>query len=208
MRNKQLFFCWGILVVYNFGFILLFLYMFCELVIGVWEGKYNFFCQGICIVGELDMKIICVFWWYYFFKFIEFMDIFFFILCKNNYQIMVLYVYYYVLMLNIWWFVMNWVFCGYFYFGVIFNSFIYVFMYFYYGLLLVFFMCLYFWWKKYIIQGQLFQFVLIIIQISCGVIWLCIFFFGWLYFQIGYMIFLIVFFINFYIQIYNKKGVF
>ena len=45
------------------------------------------------------------------------------------------------------------------------------------------------------------QFVLTIIQTSCGVIWPCAFPLGWLYFQIGYMISLIALFTNFYIQV-------
>lgn len=40
------------------------------------------------------------------------MDTFFFILRKNNHQITVLHVYHHATMLNIWWFVMNWVPCG------------------------------------------------------------------------------------------------
>lgn len=45
------------------------------------------------------------------------------------------------------------------------------------------------------------QFVLTIIQTSCGVVWPCTFPLGWLYFQIGYMISLIALFTNFYIQV-------
>lgn len=45
------------------------------------------------------------------------------------------------------------------------------------------------------------QFVLTIIQTSCGVVWPCTFPLGWLYFQIGYMISLIVLFTNFYVQV-------
>nr|XP_060471740.1 elongation of very long chain fatty acids protein 5 isoform X3 [Panthera onca] len=180
MKNRQPFSCRGILVVYNLGLTLLSLYMFCE--------------------------IIRVLWWYYFSKLIEFMDTFFFILRKNNHQITVLHVYHHASMLNIWWFVMNWVPCGHSYFGATLNSFIHVLMYSYYGLSSVPSMRPYLWWKKYITQGQLLQFVLTIIQTSCGVIWPCSFPLGWLYFQIGYMISLIAFFTNFYIQTYNKKG--
>lgn len=206
MKNRQPFSCRGILVVYNLGLTLLSLYMFCELVTGVWEGRYNFFCQGTRSAGEADMKIIRVLWWYYFSKLIEFMDTFFFILRKNNHQITVLHVYHHASMLNIWWFVMNWVPCGHSYFGATLNSFIHVLMYSYYGLSSVPSMRPYLWWKKYITQGQLLQFVLTIIQTSCGVIWPCSFPLGWLYFQIGYMISLIALFTNFYIQTYNKKG--
>ncbi|MXQ97816.1 hypothetical protein E5288_WYG013834 [Bos mutus] len=207
MKTRQPFSCRGILVVYNLGLTLLSLYMFCELVTGVWEGQYNFFCQGTRSGGEADMKIIRVLWWYYFSKLIEFMDTFFFILRKNNHQITVLHVYHHASMLNIWWFVMNWVPCGHSYFGATLNSFIHVLMYSYYGLSSIPSMRPYLWWKKYITQGQLLQFVLTIIQTSCGVIWPCTFPLGWLYFQIGYMISLITLFTNFYIQTYNKKGV-
>lgn len=56
--------------------------------------------------------MINVLWWYYFSKLIEFMDTFFFILRKNYHQITFLHVYHHFTMLNIWWFVMNWVPCG------------------------------------------------------------------------------------------------
>ncbi|XP_032196159.1 elongation of very long chain fatty acids protein 5 isoform X3 [Mustela erminea] len=230
MKNRQPFSCRRILVVYNLGLTLLSLYMFCEvgrvqprqssplsshpteeqglpssrLVTGVWENSYNFFCQGTHSAGEADMKIIRVLWWYYFSKLIEFMDTFFFILRKNNHQITVLHVYHHATMLNIWWFVMNWVPCGHSYFGATLNSFIHVLMYSYYGLSSVPSMRPYLWWKKYITQGQLLQFVLTIIQTSCGVIWSCTFPLGWLYFQIGYMISLIALFTNFYIQTYKN----
>lgn len=46
------------------------------------------------------------------------MDTFFFILRKNNHQITVLHVYHHATMLNIWWFVMNWVPCGHCKYGV------------------------------------------------------------------------------------------
>ncbi|EHB10085.1 Elongation of very long chain fatty acids protein 5 [Heterocephalus glaber] len=230
MKNKQPFSCRGILVVYNLGLTLLSLYMFVEvsemkfkensdvepgiqlflflfqLVTGVWESRYNFFCQGTRCAGESDMKIIRVLWWYYFSKLIEFMDTFFFILRKNSYQITVLHVYHHASMFNIWWFVMNWVPCGHSYFGATLNSFIHVLMYSYYGLSSIPSMRPYLWWKKYITQGQLIQFVLTIIQTTCGVIWPCTFPLGWLYFQIGYMISLIILFMNFYNETYNKKG--
>ncbi|KAG2467050.1 ELOV5 protein, partial [Polypterus senegalus] len=112
MHNRQAFSCRTLLVLYNLGLTLLSLYMFIELVTGVWQGGYNFFCQDTHSGGEADMKIIRVLWWYYFSKLIEFMDTFFFILRKNNHQITILHTYHHGTMLNIWWFVMNWVPCG------------------------------------------------------------------------------------------------
>ncbi|KAK3573635.1 hypothetical protein QTP86_029980 [Hemibagrus guttatus] len=225
MKNRQPFSCRGLLVVYNLALTLLSLYMFYELVTAVWQGGYNFFCQDTHSGGEADNRIINVLWWYYFSKLIEFMDTFFFILRKNNHQITFLHIYHHFTMLNIWWFVMNWVPCGHFvleagkmgkrkdlrefdkaYFGATFNSFIHVLMYSYYGLSAIPAIQPYLWWKKYITQGQLVQFVLTMIQTSCAVVWPCGFPKGWLYFQISYMITLIIFFSNFYIQTYKKKG--
>lgn len=60
----------------------------------------------------VSSQVIKVLWWYYFSKLIEFMDTFFFILRKNNRQITFLHIYHHASMLNIWWFVMNWIPCG------------------------------------------------------------------------------------------------
>uniref|UniRef100_A0A8C5QFB0 Elongation of very long chain fatty acids protein n=1 Tax=Leptobrachium leishanense TaxID=445787 RepID=A0A8C5QFB0_9ANUR len=162
---------WGILVVYNISLTLLSLYMFYELVTGLWEGGHNFFCQDTHSGGDADMKIICVLWWYYFSKLIEFMDTFFFILRKNSHQITVLDVYHHASLLNIWWFVMNWVPCGHSYFGATLNSFIHVLMFSYYGLSAIAAMRPYLWWKKYITQCQLTQCVLTMTQTSCAMVW-------------------------------------
>nr|AGR45588.1 fatty acyl elongase [Clarias macrocephalus x Clarias gariepinus] len=206
MRNRQPFSCRGILVLYNLALTFLSFYMFYELVAGVRQGGYNFFCQDTHSGGEADNRIIHVLWRYYFSKLIEFMDTFFFIMRKNNHQITFLHVYHHSTMLNIWWFVMNWVPCGHSYFGATFNSFIHVLMYSYYGLSAIPAIRPYLWWKKYITQGQLIQFVLTMIQTSCAVVWPCGFPKGWLYFQISYMITLIIFFSNFYKQTYKKRG--
>uniref|UniRef100_A0A8C5PPU4 Elongation of very long chain fatty acids protein n=1 Tax=Leptobrachium leishanense TaxID=445787 RepID=A0A8C5PPU4_9ANUR len=192
-------------MVYNISLTLLSLYMFFELVTGLWEGGHNFFCQDTHSGGDADMKIIRVLWWYYFSKLIEFMDTFFFILRKNNHQITVLHVYHHASMLNIWWFVMNWVPCGHSYFGATLISFIHVLMYSYYGLAAIPAMRPYLWWKKYITQCQLTQCVLTMTQTSCAMVWRCAFPMGRLYFQNCYMVSLIILFANFYIQTFSEK---
>ncbi|KAM9808566.1 very long chain fatty acid elongase 5 isoform 1-T1 [Syngnathus typhle] len=204
MKHRQAFSCKGLLVVYNMGLTLLSLGMFYQLVSAVWNSSYNLYCQNTYSAPEVDNKIMNVLWWYYFSKSIEFMDTFFFILRKNNHQITVLHVYHHVSMLNIWWFVINWLPCGHSYFGPTFNSFVHVVMYSYYGLSAIPAVRPYLWWKKYITQLQLIQFFLTMLQTLCAIIWPCGVPFGWLYFQIVYMITLIVFFSNFYIQTYKK----
>uniref|UniRef100_A0A669DP75 Elongation of very long chain fatty acids protein n=2 Tax=Oreochromis TaxID=8139 RepID=A0A669DP75_ORENI len=189
MKHRQPYSCRAVMVFYNLGLTLLSFYMFYE-------------------VNELKHSrvVINVLWWYYFSKLIEFMDTFFFILRKNNHQITFLHLYHHASMLNIWWFVMNWIPCGHSYFGASLNSFIHVVMYSYYGLSAIPAIRPYLWWKKYITQLQLIQFFLTVTQTTLAVIWPCGFPIGWLYFQISYMFTLIILFMNFYIQTYKKSG--
>uniref|UniRef100_A0A8C7CFK3 Elongation of very long chain fatty acids protein n=1 Tax=Oncorhynchus kisutch TaxID=8019 RepID=A0A8C7CFK3_ONCKI len=191
MRHRHPVSCRGLLLVYNLGLTIL-PYMFYEMVSAVWHGDFNLFCQDTHSAGETDTKII------------NFMDTFFYILRKNNHQITFLHIYHHASMLNIWWFVMNWVPCGHSYFGASLNSFIHVLMYSYYGLSAVPALRPYLWWKKYITQVQLIQFFLTMSQTICAVIWPCDFPRGWLYFQIFYVVTLIALFSNFYIQTYKK----
>nr|AER58183.1 Elovl5 [Solea senegalensis] len=206
MQHRQPYSCRGLLVLYNLGLTLLSFYMFYELVSAVWHGGYNFYCQDIHSAPEVDKKVIKVLWWYYFSKVIEFMDTFFFILRKNNHQITFLHIYHHASMLNIWWFVMNWIPCGHSYFGASINSFVHVVMYSYYGLSAIPAVRPYLWWKRYITQLQLIQFFLTVFHTMSAVIWPCGFPMRWLYFQISYMVTLIILFANFYIQTYKKRS--
>ncbi|XP_061914243.1 elongation of very long chain fatty acids protein 5 isoform X1 [Entelurus aequoreus] len=204
MRHRQPYSCRGLLVFYNAGQTLLSLCMFYQLVAAVWQGSYDFYCQDTHSSQEADDKIMNVLWWYYFSKFIEFMDTVFFILRKNNHQITFLHVYHHATMFNIWWFVMNWLPCGHTYFGPCLNSFVHTVMYSYYGLSAIPSIRPYLWWKKYITQLQLVQFLLTVLQTMCAVIWPCGLPLGWLYFEISYMLSLVFFFSNFYYQTYKK----
>nr|BBL33560.1 elongation of very long chain fatty acids protein 5 [Gymnachirus melas] len=206
MKHRQPYSCRGLMVVYNLGLTLLSLYMFYELVGAVWHGDYNFYCQNTYSAPEVDQKIINVLWWYYFSKLIEFMDTFFFILRKNNHQLTFLHIYHHASMLNIWWFVMNWIPCGHSFFGATLNSFVHVVMYSYYGLSAIPAMRPYLWWKRYITQLQLIQFFLTVAHTVCGTMWPCGFPMSWMVFQISYMVTLIILFSNFYTQTYKKHS--
>nr|ANN11902.1 polyunsaturated fatty acid elongase Elovl5 [Siganus guttatus] len=206
MKNRPAYSCRGLMVIYNLGLTLLSFYMFYELGCAIWFGGYNFYCQNTYSLPEMDNKVMRVLWWYYFSKLIEFMDTFFFILRKNNHQITFLHIYHHASMFNIWWFVMNWIPCGQTYFGASLNSFVHVVMYSYYGLSAIPALRPYLWWKKYITQLQLVQFFLTMFQTYCAVLWPCGFPIGWLYFQISYMVTLVILFSNFYIQTYKKRS--
>ncbi|XP_054886156.1 elongation of very long chain fatty acids protein 5 [Poeciliopsis prolifica] len=205
MKHRQPYSCRGLMVLYNLGVTCLSFYMWYELATSAWYGGYNFYCQNTYSAPEVDEKIISVLWWYYFSKLVEFIDTFFFILRKNNHQITFLHVYHHASMLNIWWFVMNWIPCGHSYFGSSLNSFVHVVMYSYYCLAAIPALRPYLWWKRYITQLQLIQFCLTVMQTALAVVWPCGFPMRWLYFQISYMFSFIVLFTNFYVQTYKKR---
>nr|ALE14477.1 polyunsaturated fatty acid elongase 5 [Boleophthalmus boddarti] len=206
MKNRPPFSCRGLLLIYNVGLTLLSIYMFWELASAAWYGSYSVYCQNTHSAPDIiNIKVMKALWWYYFSKLIEFMDTFFFILRKNNHQITFLHIYHHTTMLNIWWFVLNWIPCGHSFFGATVNSFVHVVMYSYYGLSSIPAMRPYLWWKKYLTQLQLIQFFLTVAQSSFAIIWPCGFPLGWTYFQICYMFTLIVFFTNFYFQTYKKR---
>uniref|UniRef100_A0A2K6FIB3 Elongation of very long chain fatty acids protein n=1 Tax=Propithecus coquereli TaxID=379532 RepID=A0A2K6FIB3_PROCO len=86
------------------------------------------------------------------------------------------------------------------FFGPTLNSFIHILMYSYYGLSVFPSMHKYLWWKKYLTQAQLVQFVLTITHTMSAVVKPCGFPFGCLIFQSSYMLTLVILFLNFYIQ--------
>ncbi|XP_065441029.1 very long chain fatty acid elongase 2 isoform X2 [Chrysemys picta bellii] len=179
MKNRPAFSLRGHLIVYNLGVTVLSLYMLIE--------------------------VAKVLWWYYFSKAIEFMDTIFFVLRKKNSQITFLHVYHHATMFNIWWCVLNWIPCGQSFFGPTLNSFIHVLMYSYYGFSVIPSMRKYLWWKKYLTQAQLIQFLLTIIHTLSAAVKPCGFPFGCLMFQSSYMATLVILFINFYIKTYQKR---
>ncbi|KAK7930774.1 hypothetical protein WMY93_007169 [Mugilogobius chulae] len=207
MKDRPPVSCRGLLLIYNVGLTLLSVYMFWELSSAAWHGSYSLYCQNTHSAPEADTKVMKALWWYYFSKLIEFMDTFFFILRKNNHQITFLHIYHHSTMFNIWWFVMNWIPCGHSFFGATINCFVHIIMYSYYGLSSIPAMRPYLWWKKYLTQMQLIQFFLTVSQSFCAIIWPCGFSIGWTWFQICYMLTLIMLFTNFYFQTYKKRVV-
>ncbi|KAM9436105.1 very long chain fatty acid elongase 2 isoform 2-T2 [Clarias gariepinus] len=91
------------------------------------------------------------------------------------------------------------------FFGPTLNSFIHVLMYSYYSLSTIPSMQKYLWWKRYLTQAQLVQFILTITHTLSAVVFPCGFPLGCLLFQSSYMVTLVILFINFYMQAYRRK---
>ncbi|XP_043921333.1 elongation of very long chain fatty acids protein 2 isoform X2 [Protopterus annectens] len=206
MKNRPAFSLQKLLIGYNLAVMLLSLYMLIELILSTWEGRYNLQCQNLNSSGNADIRVAKVLWWYYFSKAIEFMDTIFFVLRKKNNQISFLHVYHHATMFNIWWCVLNWIPCGQSFFGPTLNSFIHVLMYCYYGLSAIPSMHKYLWWKKYLTQAQLIQFVLTITHTLSAAVYPCGFPLGCLIFQSSYMTTLVILFVNFYLKAYKKRS--
>ncbi|XP_026121034.1 very long chain fatty acid elongase 2 isoform X1 [Carassius auratus] len=205
MRNRPAYSLKHILLLYNFSLTILSLYMLVELISSVWSAGYRLQCQGLHEAGEADIRVAKVLWWYYFSKLIEFLDTIFIVLRKKNNQISFLHVYHHASMFNIWWCVLNWIPCGQSFFGPTLNSFIHILMYSYYGLSTIPSMHKYLWWKRYLTQAQLVQFLLTITHTISAWVVPCGFPLGCLKFQTFYMFTLVALFVNFYMQTYRKR---
>uniref|UniRef100_A0A672QR43 Elongation of very long chain fatty acids protein n=1 Tax=Sinocyclocheilus grahami TaxID=75366 RepID=A0A672QR43_SINGR len=205
MKNRPPYSLKHVLLLYNFSLTMLSLYMLVELISSVWSAGYRLQCQGLHESGEADIRVAKVLWWYYFSKLIEFLDTIFIVLRKKNNQISFLHVYHHASMFNIWWCVLNWIPCGQSFFGPTLNSFIHILMYSYYGLSTIPSMHKYLWWKRYLTQAQLVQFLLTITHTVSAWVVPCGFPLGCLKFQTFYMCTLVALFVNFYMQTYRKR---
>ncbi|XP_028822731.1 very long chain fatty acid elongase 2 [Denticeps clupeoides] len=205
MKNRPAYSLKNVLLAYNFCVTMLSFYMLVELISSTLAAGYRLQCQALFEAGDGDVRVAKVLWWYYFSKLIEFLDTIFFVLRKKNSQITFLHVYHHASMFNIWWCVLNWIPCGQSFFGPTLNSFIHVLMYSYYGLSTIPSMHKYLWWKRYLTQAQLVQFVLTITHTLSAAVLPCGFPMGCLLFQTSYMMTLVILFVNFYIQTYRKR---
>jgi len=151
------------------------------------------------------MEWLGSFGFFYISKLVEFLDTGFMILRKKNDQISFLHVYHHIMTYGLWWIGAKYVPGGDAFFSAMLNSWVHLIMYLYYlmsslGIRDV-------WWKKYLTQIQMIQFVVNIIHALYGIIidvdcpfpkWM-----GWSH--LFYMVSLLILFGNFYIKAYNER---
>ncbi|XP_076810263.1 very long chain fatty acid elongase 4-like [Clavelina lepadiformis] len=206
MQNVPAFRLRGILLCYNTALVFLSAYMFYEFLVASYLAEYNLFCQPVDYsTSPLAIRMAKVCWWYFISKYIELLDTVFFILRKKFNQVSFLHVYHHSTMLINWWLGVKYVAGGQSFFIGMLNSFVHIIMYTYYAL-----SCFgptvqkYLWWKKYLTVLQLVQFGAIFVHCFHN-LWTECDFPDWLNGIVcGYMISLILFFLNFYIQSYLK----
>ncbi|CAF1177506.1 unnamed protein product [Adineta ricciae] len=151
---------------------------------------------------RMDRKSACeVCWLYFMMKIIDLVDTIIFVLRKKDNQITFLHVYHHLTMVFFGWYGTMYVAGGQSLFIVIINSFIHVIMYAYYGLSA----CgsriqKYLWWKRYLTQAQITQFVMVLIHSAVNFLTPCNYakIFDVSFFLYGVSI--LTLFLNFYLQ--------
>lgn len=198
-----------LLVVYNFALVALSAYIFYEMAAVAYLRNFGLFCQAINYDNtEIGIREANASWWYFFSKVIELLDTVFFILRKKNNQVTFLHVYHHSTMMVICWYVAKYIPGGEKFFNGGFNSLVHVFMYSYYGLAAMGpGMQKHLWWKRYLTEFQLLQFVCVNIRAIGS------FFTGpceyprWINaFALCYSTSLLCLFLNFYLKSYKKKS--
>ncbi|GFS17137.1 elongation of very long chain fatty acids protein [Elysia marginata] len=209
MEGRAAFSMTPLLVVYNFALVILSAYILYEMVAVAIIQKYGLWCQAINYDNtEIGIREANASWWYFFSKVIELLDTVFFILRKKNNQVTFLHVYHHSTMMVICWYVAKYIPGGEKFFNGGFNSLVHVFMYSYYALAAMGpGMQKHLWWKRYLTEFQLLQFVCVNIRAVGS------FFTGpceyprWVnLFALFYSTSLLGLFLNFYLKSYKKKS--
>uniref|UniRef100_W5NKC3 Elongation of very long chain fatty acids protein 4 n=1 Tax=Lepisosteus oculatus TaxID=7918 RepID=W5NKC3_LEPOC len=205
VQNREPFQLRSILIVYNFGMVILNFFICKELFLAARAAGYSYICQPVNYSDDPnEVRIAAALWWYYVSKGVEYLDTVFFILRKKFNQVSFLHVYHHCTMFTLWWIGIKWVAGGQSFFGAHMNAFIHVIMYLYYGLAA----CgpkiqKYLWWKKYLTIIQMIQFHVTIGHTALSLYIDCPFP-KWMHWAlIAYAVTFIVLFANFYYQTYR-----
>ncbi|KAL7013100.1 hypothetical protein ACKWTF_015193 [Chironomus riparius] len=197
-----------LLIIYNFLQTIWSCYLFWEIGMAGWFGRYNWRCEPFDPSNdEYAVRMARAFYLFYLSKFFEFFDTFFFILRKRFDLISMLHIAHHgTVPFTLWWCV-KFLPGGHQTIFGFFNSFVHIFMYLYYMLAAMGpKMRKYLWWKKYLTILQMTQFVVVLahslqlfFQNPCnfpmiGVYNSC--------FQAGLFLCL---FLNYYFQEYSRK---
>ncbi|ODM91749.1 Elongation of very long chain fatty acids protein 4 [Orchesella cincta] len=207
MENRRPYTLRNVLKIYNFVQVMISGYMFKEFVISAWQSSYSLQCQPVDRSNSPQaVRMAAACWWFFFSKVIDLLDTVFFILRKKNSQVTFLHVYHHGSMILNWWLAGKYFPGGQIFFQCTCNSFVHVVMYTYY-FLSAFGPAVqkYLWWKRYLTQLQLIQFLAIIVHLIYGMSRTCDFPFVLNCYIIIYCITLISLFTNFYIEAYQHQ---
>ncbi|KAI8773241.1 elongation of very long chain fatty acids protein 2 [Biomphalaria glabrata] len=198
-----------LLVAYNFAMVIWSFCMCLELVIVLAKSNQSLLCRPVKTDVEIGLREARLGWWCFMSKIAELLDTVFFIVRKKNNQLSFLHVYHHSSMVLICWYFIKYLPGGEKLYNGGINSFVHVIMYTYYGLSAMGpHYQKYIWWKRYLTQFQICQFVCISLR--------CIgtFFYGpceypkWT--NVGTLLYVfsnLLLFLNFYIKSYKSKSI-
>lgn len=171
-------------------------------------GGYSILCQGIDFDAkdEKTMTLLSLLWWYYMVRLGDFLDTVFFILRKKDSHVSFLHVVHHALVVFNGWFGLTYGPDGHALVPVIVNACVHVFMYSYYFLsLLGPSVRKYLWWKRYLTQLQLVQFVILFIHAWLPLFFTCGYPRYHTYITLSETVFFFAMFTNFYIKKYKQR---
>ncbi|XP_058123352.1 elongation of very long chain fatty acids protein 7-like [Anopheles ziemanni] len=208
MRDRKPMDLRRVIIFYNLFQVLLSGYMFYEHLMAGWLRGYSFTCQTVDYSDSpLSRRMFNLCYVYYLSKLTEFADTVFFVLRKKQSQITDLHVYHHSLTPMEAWILTKFIAGGNATLPNVINNFVHVLMYFYYMLSAMGPRYQkYLWWKKYMTEVQIIQFIICIAHCINALVTGCPFprFISTLL-LINATIFLALF-MNFYIESYKRKG--
>ncbi|XP_043267026.1 elongation of very long chain fatty acids protein AAEL008004-like [Venturia canescens] len=205
MINKKPYNLYSIMQIYNVVQIALSAYLLYKALELGWLGYYNFTCEPVDYsMNPRSLEIASTVWLYFIVKIIDLLDTVFFVLRKKQNQVSFLHVYHHAGMVFGGWAAVKYLPGGHVTFLGLINSFVHVVMYTHY--LVTSLKIGKPWWKKYVTQLQLAQFILVLYHFAqllwipdCGFPkWPAAIF-------IPQNLFMIVLFSDFYYKTYIKK---
>uniref|UniRef100_A0A0N7ZCK1 Elongation of very long chain fatty acids protein n=1 Tax=Scylla olivacea TaxID=85551 RepID=A0A0N7ZCK1_SCYOL len=163
MKNRPPFDLRRLLVFYNAAQVVFSTWLFYEIGMSGWFTHYSLRCQPVDYSDNPSaIRMAHASWWYYFSKFTEFLDTIFFVLHKKNEHISMLHVIHHGCMPMSVWFGVKFTAGGHSTFFGLVNTFVHIVMYVYYMLAAMGPKYRrYIWWKKYLTNFQMIQFILI-----------------------------------------------
>ncbi|XP_054930180.1 very long chain fatty acid elongase AAEL008004-like [Dermacentor andersoni] len=173
-----------------------------------WGGGYSLFCQGIDFQARdaLTMSMLSHLWWYVMVRIADFLDTVFFVLRRKDSHVSFLHVVHHILVVFNGWFGLAYGADGHAAFGTIFNSFVHVVMYSYYFLsLLGPSVQKYLWWKRYLTQFQLAQFVIMFFHMTVPLFVNCGYPLAHICITLPQGVFFFTMFMNFYVKSYSNR---
>lgn len=209
MRDRKAFNLRNIILLYNVGHVLANAFFF---IYGGRQtylfGDYSWFCEPVNLTTEpKSMLLITLGWWYMLLKLTELMDTVFFVLTKKNNHISALHVIHHSLVAWSVWLGVNFGATGQNAFFPFLNCFIHCIMYTYYALAALGPQLRpYLWWKRYLTQLQMSQFVALMVHGAIPVFYDCGFppYFGYL--TIFEAVLFFGLFFNFYVKTYHRNS--